>query len=342
MLALVHHAIVQWAAFLAGVISIKNPWFGGYAILGDDVVMANACVAAKYLVIMGALGVEIGGHKSLESRNGRAMEFAKRTFLDGIDVSMVPFAEFVAGRLSLAGLLELVRKYSLTFGQTLSVLGYGYKAKASASKRLFSMPKRLRNYILAFHGPGSPAYAGLRGWLPMKSVTALYKTADERVAGLVARFFEGEIKLILTYLDSLTPLIVLAKKLGTVYRDREHYGTHPRGADRSSVHQGLNPETPSSIVDSLNETVYREAYLDSVIMVRDFRNKLEELSISSLTWEGLEELWASVREIETELGALPLPRNFQTRVVIDRSPSVESKLLRRWYRHSSTFRSTVT
>jgi hypothetical protein len=341
MLALIHHAIVQWAALRAGVITVGQ-WFGGYAILGDDLVVGSVSVAREYSGIMASLGVEIGGHKSLESRNGRAMEFAKRTFLDGEDVSMVPFAEFVMGRQSLAGLLELVRKYHLTFGQTLSVLGYGYRAKANASKRLFSMPKRLRNYILTFYGPGGPGYMGLRGWLPMKSITSSYKSVETRVSSLVTQFFDKEMVLIQQYLESLSPLLAKAKELGTVSRDREHYGTTPRGPDRTSRHLGLLSETPSQVVDSLNEAVYREAFLDSVIAVRDLRTRLEETSVPLLTWEGLESLWAMLREIETQLGALPFPRNIQTRVVGEKSLSAESKVLARWYRHSSTFRSTVT
>lgn len=254
---------------------------------------------------------------------------------------MVPFAEFVVGRQSLAGLLELTRKYSLSFGQMLSVLGYGYRAKASASKRLFLLPKRLRNYILTFYGPGGPGYQGLKGWLPLKSVTCLYKTSVTRVQGLCRLFFESEVKLILEFLDSYKPLIEVAKRLGTVYRDREHYGTAPRGVDRQPQHPGIEASTPFDVVDSLNETVYREAFLDAVISARDLRTKLEEISISSLDWEGLENLWASFRAIETEFAGLPFPRNIHKRESGGSPPTSESKMLKRWYRHSSVFRATV-
>jgi hypothetical protein len=341
MLAFLHHAIVQWSALRAGVLTINEPWYEGYAVLGDDVVIARDCVAKEYADIMRALDVGIGDHKSLISRSGKAMEFAKRTFLNGVNVSMVPFAEFVVGRQSLAGLLELVRKYSLSFGQMLSVLGYGYRAKASASKRLFSLPKRLRNYIITFYGPGGPGYTGLKGWLPLKSVTSLYKTSMTRVQGLCRLFFESEVRLILEFLDSYQPLIEVAKRLGTVYRDREHYGTTPRGADRVSQHPGIEATTPSEVVDSLNETVYREAFLDVVIASRDLRTKLEEITIESLDWDSLENLWAQFRAIETEFAALPFPRNIQTRVSEGKPPTSESKMLKRWYRYSSTFRATV-
>jgi hypothetical protein len=341
MLALVHHAIVQWAAARAGVITTVGQWYADYAILGDDVVIARRSVALEYSKLMKALGVGIGDHKSLISRTGRALEFAKRTFYNGKDVSMVPFAEFVMGRQSLAGLLELVRKYSLSFGQMLSVLGYGYRAKANSSKRLFGMPKRLRNYALTYYGPYGPVASKLEQWLPMKSVTSVYTNAATRVSGLVTRFFEQEVRLMLEVLDSMSGLIAEAKRLGTVYRDREHYGTIPASGNRRTVHGGVNPETPFQVLDSLNETVYRTAFLDSVIACRDLRTELEELQISTLDWVGLEALWAKFREIETALGALPLPRNFQLRVSESNLKSSEGKTLKRWYRYSNLFRSTV-
>lgn len=502
MLAFVHHAFVQWAALRAGVITIGEGWYAGYAILGDDVVIARSCVAKEYLALMQAMDVGIGDHKSLISRNGSVLEFAKRTFRKGVDVSMVPFAEFIATRLSLTALLELVRKYSLTLGQLLSVLGYGYRAKANASKPLFQMPRRLRNYVLTFYGPGGPAYGGLKGWLPMKSVTSLFKFSVERARDLATRFFEVEVKLALEALEAMQPLITEAKRLGTVYRDREHYGTVPRSLS-SSTAEVRNPEervvgtvaadvipegyaiidgiwkrrptleeynasleraavqnaggstvvidgvtvphpdlplwqmysehisrtvmpesrseylnqkdfkewvgamtrkgllgpdafkvppvalatsvpesapwipcappvmvsnlvepiqkpvpggptrhtvtpagversTPLEIVDSLNETVYREAFMDTVIDHRNLRTELEELQPSSLDWEGVEALWAKIREIESSLGALPLPKNIHSRASGLGTPdSSQGKVLRRWYRHSGTFRTTV-
>lgn len=435
MLAFVHHAFVQLAALKAGAITLGKGWYEGYAVLGDDVVIAGKSVATQYAQLMKFMDVGIGDHKSLVSPVGNALEFAKRTFRKGVDVSMVPFAEFVMCRQSLAGLLELVRKYGLTLGQTLSVLGYGYKAKANASKRLFSMPKRLRNYILAYYGPGGPGYSGLKSWLPMRSVTSTYKTADARVSSLVTRFFETEVKLALEILDGWLPLVEEARRLGTVYRDREHYGTVPRGEaglvskitnpdltweigadfgnvklidgvwmrpqtleeynaslalafymDRdpnksplmqvlevpseapwvrtsapifqqdgidtqqptplsptrdTKIHPGIERSTPRSIVDSLNETVYREAFLDSTINYRDLRTKLEELSISTLDWAGIEDLWNSIRAIETELGALPFPKNLSSRTT-GSLPATERKIMKRWYRHSGLFRATVT
>jgi len=85
MLALTHHVIVQIAALRCG----QTLWFTNYAILGDDVVIANRAVAIHYLEIMrDYLGVEINLSKSLESMNG-VMEFAKRLLKGNDDLSPI-------------------------------------------------------------------------------------------------------------------------------------------------------------------------------------------------------------------------------------------------------------
>jgi hypothetical protein len=279
---------------------------------------------------------------------------------------MVPFTEFIAARLSLTALLQLVRAYSLTLGQLLTVLGYGYKAKANASKPLFAMPRRLRNYILTFYGPGGPAYSGLKGWLPMKSATTLFKFSVERARDLATRFFETEVKLALEALEALQPLITEAKRLGTVYRDREHYGTVPRspkpgmgeipnpdltvaqpvpignGTRYTETPKGVERSTPLEVVDALNELVYREAFMDTVIDHRNLRTELEEISPPSLDWDGVEEIWAKIRDLEQRLGSLPLPKNIYSRASdLGKPDTSQGKLIRRWYRHSGTFRTTV-
>jgi hypothetical protein len=73
MLALTHHFLVQVAARRSG----WKGWFPHYALLGDDIVIANEAVANCYLVLMGDLGVDISIHKSLESDLG-VFEFGKR------------------------------------------------------------------------------------------------------------------------------------------------------------------------------------------------------------------------------------------------------------------------
>nr|CEZ26296.1 RNA dependent RNA polymerase [Botrytis cinerea mitovirus 1] len=82
MLALTHHTIVQVAASRAGYKDL----FLDYALLGDDICIANKAVADNYLLIMRDLGVEINLSKSLISSTG-VVEFAKRWRVGQTDVS---------------------------------------------------------------------------------------------------------------------------------------------------------------------------------------------------------------------------------------------------------------
>lgn len=81
MLALTHHIIVQCAA-----LNIGKPNFRAYAVLGDDIVIADDLVASEYLRLMKMLGVDINLAKSLQSKD--FCEFAKRWIgPSGLDLS---------------------------------------------------------------------------------------------------------------------------------------------------------------------------------------------------------------------------------------------------------------
>jgi len=81
MLALSHHVIVQIAAIRVG-----KPNFNMYALLGDDIVIANKAVADSYHFIMTeVLGVDINLSKSLVGKS--TFEFAKQIFHNGENLS---------------------------------------------------------------------------------------------------------------------------------------------------------------------------------------------------------------------------------------------------------------
>lgn len=71
MLALTHHVLVRHAALKAGIHNFKD-----YALLGDDIVIANDAVASNYLELMITLGVKINLSKSVVSKD--IAEFAKK------------------------------------------------------------------------------------------------------------------------------------------------------------------------------------------------------------------------------------------------------------------------
>jgi hypothetical protein len=117
-------------------------WFKHYALLGDDIVIGQRDVAYRYLHILRGLDVEVNLSKSILSPKGESLEFAKRFFYKGQDESPIAIKEM----LTLADLstsLELVRKYSLSLSQFLSLRGFGFRAVANANKSWGSLKGRL-------------------------------------------------------------------------------------------------------------------------------------------------------------------------------------------------------
>lgn len=102
MLALTHHMIMQYCSKLIG----NSGWCTQYEVLGDDIVIFNEALASKYLEIMELIGVPINEMKSVISKTGSTVEFAKRTSYHQTDVSPISWKMFFnqdtfAGRLSI-------------------------------------------------------------------------------------------------------------------------------------------------------------------------------------------------------------------------------------------------
>jgi len=107
--ALTHHAFVQYCARKAG--HPDSVWFKGYAILGDDVVIADAGTARIYKDLISLQGVSMSHHKTIVSNNG-SCEFAKRFLWKGVDISPVSFKEVYSIRRSTtASLVKRIRAF---------------------------------------------------------------------------------------------------------------------------------------------------------------------------------------------------------------------------------------
>jgi len=164
MLALTHHAIVQYAAFRV------NPapgWFLLYAVLGDDVVIADRLVAKEYLRIMKDIGVEVGLAKSLVSKDG-SLEFAKRTWIRGRDATPVSLAEMLVALRSLGALGELVAK-NMKFGvirisSVARFCGHGFRNLARLPVAL-GLGNRLSGLIAYLCRPGGVFPMPFEAWL---------------------------------------------------------------------------------------------------------------------------------------------------------------------------------
>lgn len=165
MLAITHHFLVHLAAKRVGY-----QWgtFWLYAVLGDDIVIAEGRVAGSYLQIMSTIGVGIGLHKSLVSRKG-VLEFAKRYIVRTVDSSPIPFKEIVAAIVDFEQSTEFVRKYSLGSASIAALLGYGYRVKARLVAHFDALPKKLRTLGIWRVSPWGVLPQNIASWLNITS-----------------------------------------------------------------------------------------------------------------------------------------------------------------------------
>nr|QUE49179.1 MAG: RNA-dependent RNA polymerase [Sclerotinia sclerotiorum mitovirus 37] len=106
MLALTHHYVVRLAARRVGLLD-----FGDYAILGDDVVIANDLVARSYhSIVVDILGVKINMSKTLVSEH--SFEFAKRLVSRNIELTPLGASNALVALQSLSGVPSLLRDLS--------------------------------------------------------------------------------------------------------------------------------------------------------------------------------------------------------------------------------------
>jgi hypothetical protein len=165
LLALTHHAIVQYAASKA--YPSRAGWFLLYAVLGDDVVIGDHLVAREYLAIMRELGVEISLAKSLVSAQ-TSLEFAKRTWIRGQDCSPVSLSELMVARCHLGSLGELVAKNMkfgvIRFSSVARFIGAGYRNLAQLPVGL-GVGNRLSKALAYLCRPGGVWPMPFEAWL---------------------------------------------------------------------------------------------------------------------------------------------------------------------------------
>jgi len=95
MLNLVHHMMIQFIAVHLGKVP-RGEWYLDYIVLGDDLALFDKEIADRYLSLCKQLGVGINLSKSIVAENRPVLEFAKRTSINGVDVSALPFKEIIS------------------------------------------------------------------------------------------------------------------------------------------------------------------------------------------------------------------------------------------------------
>lgn len=174
-LAITHHFIVQYCYWVVTRREGKTwHWFEYYAILGDDIVIADPKVAREYLRIMALLGVQLGLAKSLLARKS-VCEFAKKLWVDGKDCSMVSLRDVVVSKLSTASASEFMLKHKFNLNSYLYMRGIGYRARGSVTGRLWALSKRLRVILVMLTYPGSVlGHSTVTDWWTMDTISSFY------------------------------------------------------------------------------------------------------------------------------------------------------------------------
>jgi len=107
MLALCHHFILQGCCYNLGMSNMV--WHTCYEILGDDIVIFDKDVYNEYVAVMGLLNVETNPTKSLISEGvNKVVEFAKRTSINGVDVSGLSWRQFIVSKHVRSGCIPLI------------------------------------------------------------------------------------------------------------------------------------------------------------------------------------------------------------------------------------------
>ncbi|KAK1405959.1 hypothetical protein QVD17_42345 [Tagetes erecta] len=126
LFALSHHLIIWWCAELV----YPGRVFTNYAVLGDDVVIADENVATRYKESLDLLQVVISKEKSLISRSGSA-EFAKNFRVRDLTVDLSPVSiKALLNTFHPYGLMAVAHRYSAPEAVFPSC-GYGAKIALS-------------------------------------------------------------------------------------------------------------------------------------------------------------------------------------------------------------------
>jgi hypothetical protein len=219
MLAMVHHAIIQFAAWRLG----HRAWFTWYAVLGDDVVIADKGVADEYVRLMKEFGVEIGFHKSIISNNS-SLEFAKRFYFKGEEVNPLSLQGIAVGWLGPGFLPEVLAscesrvKRIVSGFQIAKYLGVGFRAGSGAESRpLWRLPRILRSAFILLLRPGAPrGQPDLASWIRasslMGSLSGKVKNSEGLVDSVWKQIVDGQLEPAIKRVRSVAKKLVLREQ----------------------------------------------------------------------------------------------------------------------------------
>jgi hypothetical protein len=308
--SLCHHCLVQYAAYRA--LGLQG-FFKEYALLGDDIVIANYKVAMEYMLILREIGVEFGLAKSLVSSTG-GFEFAKRTFAHGKDVSGISLLALGIAKADPGVLEQILTRFGTdstlmeTLRRSAKVLGYGFKSLARLPAVLGSK-SRLQGLAILLSRPGSPWGLSVMNWLLQWQPGVSREVPQAVLSAIGERLYDS-----LTSKCKLTIVRARANLEKVIVPDSTYGGNIDTWFDNDNLQaEAWNVYVVLPLVGELKTDL------------RDLEVKLTSLERPSL--DDLNEIWARVEEIRDAIAALPSP-NFFERMSIDFGGAKRSALIK--------------
>jgi len=315
--SLTHHLLVQYAAY---AVYRKVEWFTDYALLGDDIVLADEEVAEGYLILLSQIGVEYGLAKSLISSTG-GFEFAKRTFVAGRDASPISLLALGVAKADLGVLEQImvhvgVRPLEETLRISARLLGYGYRTLARLPAVLTTR-SRLQGLAVLLTRPGSLwAQPSFQDWLAQIRPGVVGNIGEEALAAMQDSLEQR-------LLDSC--LAALKARLS--------------GLIEGPLHAGTPWERPSEIgrTPDLAAGPYLEFWF--WVFERDILRRIERdlarcearvRDLGPLSGKALNEVYELVNGVREDLAVLPSLRTVSRRDRLDFGGPKRSALLRLW------------
>jgi len=354
LLALTHHALVQLAAH--NVAAHGSRWFLDYAVLGDDIVIADKAVAKEYLRIMDTIGVEIGLAKSLVSITG-SLEFAKRTWIRGRQATPVSLAELIVALCHLGSLDQLVRKCNtfnpLRVSAVARFAGFGYK-NLGRLPVAFNLNNRLSKLLAYLSRPGGVWPMHVAAWLsaigPGRDDLSSSFTRWSGAQSLWTRLVTMMIKRTVRFEDTLRNAFLPRFSDATRTITKEVKGPNGRSHKENVVLDVYGPIAKETLGIQQNAVAWNTFFVDWVAY--PFANRLRK-SFEKIDdvlrvlepgiqpqWEVLDEIWSQVFEADEGLCALPSKVDYFARENDEIAPSTRLVTLWRKLRRVVSRRST--
>jgi len=197
-LAILHHVLVQFAAFRCGYSPMT---FGRYRILGDDVVICNRLVAENYLQICKSFHISIGLAKSYVSETNQVLNFANQTYIGKENISPVSLKEEFNITSPYMRLEMVVRMMSRYFSSQLSVNGivrlffpfqrYSIQIKNRVEDRTRKMNEVARMALALFWYPSARTFRAFGVTTVSVEPLAAVLTTGKKVLQLAGAFRAG-------------------------------------------------------------------------------------------------------------------------------------------------------